>query len=246
MNRNDADLGAFSRVYQFRCLDGCILAGAHDYDQVFRVFRSVVIEQMIFTAGDLADLGHVILNDFRNRFIILVDGFAALEVGVRILGGAPHYRSVRVQAPLAERFYSFPVQHFRIILIIKYFNLLDFMRGTEPVKEVQEGNAALDGSQMGHAGQVHNFLHAAFRQHGETGLAAGQHVLVVAEDAEGAGSQGAGRYVEYGRQQLAGNFIHVRNHQQQALGSRVGSSQGACLQGSVYCACGTGLGLHLQ
>ena len=246
MNRNDADLGAFGRVHQFRCLDGSFLSGTHDNDQVFRVFRSIVIEQMIFTAGDLADLGHVILYDFRNRFIIFVDSFAALEVGIRILGGTPHHRSVRVQAPLTERLHCIPVQHFRIILIIKYFDLLDLMRGTESVKEVQEGNAALDGSQMGHAGEVHNFLHAAFRQHGETGLAAGQYVLMVAEDAQGAGGQGAGRYVEHGRQQFAGNFIHVRNHQQQTLGRRIGSGEGACLQGTVHRACSAGLGLHLQ
>ena len=246
VNCQHADLCAFCRIDQFRGLDGGLLAGAHNHDQLVRVLRTVVIEQMVFTAGDLADFGHVFFHDFRNRFIVFVNGFAALEVSIRVLGRAAHNRSIRIQATLPERFYSFPVQHVRIIFVIEYFNLLNFMGRTETVKEVQERNAALNGGHVGYAGQVHNFLHAAFRQHGETGLTAGHHILMIAEDTQVAGSQRTGRNVEHTRQQFAGNFIHVRNHQQQTLGGSVGSRQGACLQRAVYRACSAGFRLHLQ
>ena len=192
VNCQHADLCAFSRIDQFRGLQRSFLTGTHDHDQLVRVFRAVVIEQMIFTAGYLADLCHVFFHDFRNRFIIFVNRFAALEVGVGILGRAAHYRGVRVQATLPERFHFIPVQHVRIIFVIEYFDFLNLMGGTEAVKEVQERNAAFNGGHMGYAGEVHNFLHAAFRQHGETGLTAGHNVLMVAENAQGAGCQRAG------------------------------------------------------
>ena len=246
VNGQNAYLCTFRSIHQFCRLNRSFLTGTHNYYQIFRIFRAIVIEQVVFTAGDLAYLCHVFFYNFRNRFIIFIDSFAALEISIRILCSTPHNRFIRIQASLAEFLYRFPVQHVCIVFIIKHFNFLDFMGSTEPVKEVQERNPALYGSQMGHTRQVHNFLHTAFRQHGKAGLTAGHDVLMIAEDTQGAGSQRTGRYVEYRRQQLAGNFIHVRNHQQQALGCRIGRRHGACLQGSVYCPCRTGFRLHFQ
>ena len=50
--------------------------------------------------------------------------------------------------------------------------------------------------------------------------------------------------MEHARQQFAGDFIHVGDHEQQALGSGEGRGQGAGLQGTVYRAGGAGFRLH--
>ena len=63
------------------------------------------------------------------------------------------------------------------------------MRSTEAVKEVQEGDAALNGGQMRYGAQVHNLLRAVGAEHGIAGLAAGVNVGVVAEDAQGVGGE---------------------------------------------------------
>ena len=91
------------------------------------------------------------------------------------------------------------------------------MRGAETVEEVDERHAGFQCREVGNAGQVHNLLHGAFSQHGEARLAAGHYILMVAEDAQGVAGEGAGRYVEYAGQVLAGNLVHVGNHQQQTL-----------------------------
>ena len=118
------------------------------------------------------------------------------------------------------------------------------MRGAETVEEVQEGNRRLDGGQVGYTREVHNLLHGAFGQHGEAGLAAGHHILVVTEDAQGVRGNGARRHVEHRGELLAGDFVHIGNHQQQTLRCSVGCGESTCHQRAVHGACGTALRLH--
>ena len=120
------------------------------------------------------------------------------------------------------------------------------MRGAEAVEEVDEGDTALDGGQVGHRSQVHNLLHVALSQHGKAGLAAGHDVGVVAEDVQGLGGHGTGGDMEHAGQQLAGDLVHIGDHQQQALGCGVGGGQRTGGQGAVDRAGGTRLGLHLD
>ena len=120
------------------------------------------------------------------------------------------------------------------------------MRGTEAVKEVQEGDAAFDGSQMSHRSQIHDFLGVGLSQHSKAGLTAGHNVFVVAEDVQGMGGQGTSSDVEDAGEQLACNFIHIGDHQQQTLRCRVGGGQGTGGQGTVDGAGSASLGLHFD
>ena len=48
---------------------------------------------------------------------------------------------VGVQGAVAESFHGFPVEHVGKFFLLKEFDLLDFVGGAEPVKEVEEGHA---------------------------------------------------------------------------------------------------------
>ena len=132
------------------------------------------------------------------------------------------------------------------VVVVPDLDLLDLVGGTEAVEEVQEGDTALDGGQVGHGAQVHDLLGVGLGQHGEAGLAAGHDVGVVAEDVQALGGHGTGGDVEHRGQQLAGDLVHVGDHQQQALGGGVGGGEGAGVQGAVHGAGSAGLGLHLD
>ena len=67
---------------------------------------------------------------------------------------------------------------------------------------------------------------------------------MVAEDAKSVRSQCTSRHVEYARQQLAGNLIHIGNHQQQALRSSVSCCQGTGLKRTVNSTGGSTFRLH--
>ena len=62
--------------------------GTHREDDAVGVFRSVVVKQLVGTAGERFHLLHHALHDGRGGLVELVGGFAALEVDVRVLRGA--------------------------------------------------------------------------------------------------------------------------------------------------------------
>jgi hypothetical protein len=66
--------------------------------------------------------------------------------------------------------------------------------------------------------EVLGLLHAARAEHCEASLPAGHDVAVVAEDRQRVRRQRARAHVQDERRELAGNLVHVRDHQQQALG----------------------------
>ena len=242
---DQADLAALGVQLIHHGLDS-VADRAHGHDDVGSVGCAVVIEQLVIAAGDLADLGQVAGHDFRDLFVEGVGGFPGLEEDVRVLVGAADHGMVGVQSRFPEAGQSLPVQQAVVFGVIHHFDLLLLVAGAEAVEEVDEGHPAFDGGQVGHAAQVHDLLHGAGAQHGETGLVAGHDVGMVAENVQAVGGQGTGGNVQHARQQLAGHFIHIGDHQQQTLGGGEGGGQGAGRKGAVHSAGSAGLRLHLH
>ena len=140
-----------------------------------------------------------------------------------------------VEGALAEGLHGVHVHHVGQILVVPDGDLLDLVGGAEAVKEVDKGDAALDGCQVGHGAQVHDLLGVGLAQHGKAGLAAGHDVGMVAEDVQRVGGHGTGGHVKHGGHQLTGQLVHVGNHQQQALGGGVGGGQSARGQIEFLC-----------
>ena len=132
------------------------------------------------------------------------------------------------------------------VLVVQGFDLLDLVGGAEAVEEVEEGHPAVDGAQVGHGAQVHSLLGRGGRQQGKTRLPHAHDVAVVTEDAQGMGAESPGGHMEHAGQHLAGDLIHVGDHQQQALGGGIGGGQSAGAQRAVYGTGCAGLGLHLH
>ena len=209
------------------------------------IMRAVVVEQLVVGAELGVDLAHVLFHDGGNGLVVLVGGLTVLEENVAVLVRTAHDGMLGVQGAGAEGFHGVHVHHVLQILVVPHFDLLQLMGGAEAVEEVQEGNAALDGGQVSNRGQVHDFLHVGLCQHGKAGLTAGHHVAVITEDVQGVAGQGTGAHVEHAGQQLASDLVHVGDHQQQALGGRVGGGQGTRVQGAVDSTGRAGLCLHL-
>ena len=218
--------------------------GTHgDYD-VLGVGGAVVLEGTVAAAGELADFAHVAGYYVGDGFVDLVAGFDGLEVDVAVLGGAAGDGGVGVEGALAEVLEGLLADHAAQGVFIEGLDLLDFVGSAETVEEVEERHAGLDGGQVGDGRKVLGLLDAAGGEHGKAGLAAGHDVLVVAEDGEGVRGEGAGRYVEYGGKEFARDLVHVRNHEQETLRGGEGAGEGACLEGAVDGAGGTGFTLH--
>jgi hypothetical protein len=125
-------------------------------------------------------------------------------------------------------------------------DLGDLVGGAEAVEEVEEGHPRLEGGGVGDEGHVHGFLHVVRGQEGPAGHAGGHDVLMVPVDGQGVGGDGAGGDVEDRRGALAGDLVHVRDHEEEALGGGEGRGEGARGEGAVHRAGGAGLGLQLD
>ena len=141
---------------------------------------------------------------------------------------------LRVERVVAERLYRVHVHHVLEVGIIPHFNFLNFMRGAETVKEVDERHFALNGRKVRDGSQIHDFLRVAFRKHGKTRLAACIHVRVVAKNIQGLRGNGTGRHMEHRGQLLRGNLKHIRYHQEQALRSRKGRGERTARKRTVH------------
>ena len=66
------------------------------------------------------------------------------------------------------------------ICLIQELNFLILMACAKTVKKVQYRHTAGDRAEVRGAGQVICLLHRTASQHGETGIAAAHHILVIA------------------------------------------------------------------
>ena len=220
--------------------------GAHGHDDALGVGRAVVVEQVVLTAGQLADLSHVVLHDVGQLGVGRVVGLAELEVDVGVIHQRTHPGILRVQGIGAEGSQCVAVHQLGVLVVAQHVDLLDLMAGTEAVEEVQERDAGLDGAQMCHGSQIGGFLHTAAGKQGKARLTAVHYVGVVAEDGECVGTHGAGRHVQHAGQTLAGDTVQGGDHQHQALRGGEAGGQRTGLQCAVARAAGAGLGLHLH
>ena len=245
MHIDHADLFAL----RHQVIDG-LLGGlgdrAHNDDDAVGIRRAVIIVQMIVAAGQLVDLLHVVLNSGRDRGDLLVACLAALEEDIRVDRGAAGGGVLRVERVLAECLEGVHVHQRAQVLVVERLDLLDLVRGAEAVEEVQHRHAAVDRGQVRDRAQIHDLLRRRGRQQREARVAYAHHVRMVAEDGECMRGQGTRGNVEHARQHLACDFVHVRDHEQQALRCGIGGGQRAGLQRTVYGAGRTALGLHLN
>ena len=167
-----------------------------------------------------------------------------LEENVAVFGHAARNGSLGCQAALTETGQSLAVEKRGELILLEHLDFLNLMRGAEAVEEVDEGDRRFDGRQVSHTCKVHNFLHGAFAEHCETGLTHRHNVLMVAEDAQRVRSERTCRYMEHTGELLARNFVHIWNHQQQALRSGVGCCQRTGLEGAVNGTCRAAFRLH--
>ncbi len=124
-------------------------------------------------------------------------------------------------------------------------NLLDLVGGPEAVEEMHEGNSGGQGGLGGDQGHILALLDVLGAEHAPAGLAGGHDVAMVAEDRESLAGDGAGGDMKDGGGQLAGDLVHVGDHQQQPLGGGEGGAQGAGGQRAVQGAGNAAFGLHL-
>ena len=200
---------------------------------------------MILAAGQFRYLIHTGLHNFRYRIVERVGRFTVLEVGICVLRRTALMRMFRIHRSVAECLNRFFIRQLCHVFVVDHFYFLDFVRSTEPIEEMQERNTGFQRGQMRHQRQVHNFLHRSGSQHRKPGLTTCHNVGLITEDVQSLRCQRTRTYMEYAGQQFAGNLVHVRDHQQQALGRGKRGGHSAGYQRAVHSTRCARFALHL-
>ena len=172
---------------------------------------------MIFTTCNLRNLLTVLLYYVRNILIVWVACLAVCEELVRVLCSTTCNRTLRSQGAVTEVLNELLWSDSLDVLHVHQLYLMILVRGTEAIEEVDEWYLCLESSEMRYSSQVHYLLHRSRSEHSETCLTASHNILMVTKDTQSVRSQCTSRYIEYAREQLTSNLIHVRNHEQQTL-----------------------------
>ena len=187
---------------------------SHHYDDFFRVRIAVVLIEFVFSASELGDFRHHFFYDTGNGFVILVGGFAVLEVDIAVLRGAHLHGMLGVKRAGFETLYVLHIDEGKNLVVLDAVDLADFVAGSETVEEVQERHGSLQGREVRYEREVHNFLNGVRCQHRKTGLTASHNVRVIAENVKSVSRERTGADVEHGRPEFAGDLVHIRDHQQ--------------------------------
>lgn len=91
------------------CFFYYLAAGTHSYDNVSSIRSTMVVEQLIVTAGNFVDFSHVVFYYVRNFKVEWVGSFAMLEVNIRVFSSTASYRRIRIQSAFAEFFNCFHI-----------------------------------------------------------------------------------------------------------------------------------------
>ena len=207
---------------------------------------SRVLDEPVGAPGAPGEGVHRLLDDPGDPGVVRVDGLAALEVDVGVLCGAADERPLRRQRALAVFADEVVGDEGPQVVVLEPLHRRDLVRGAEPVEEVQERHPAAQGGRLRDEREVVRLLDRRRRQQGEAGLTHGHDVGVVTEDGQALGGERSGGDLEHRRGELPGDLVHVRDHEQQALGRRVRRAHRAALERAVHGPCRACLALHLH
>ena len=145
MNCNRTNLLTLS-VEEINTLLKCLVNGTNSDYYALSILGTIVIKNMMLTAGNLGHLAHSFFHELWQSIVGLVYSLTTLEINIIILSSTTNYRMVRIQSVATESIYCIPIKNLGQIIIINHFNLLNLVGSAETIKEVQERNLALDSN----------------------------------------------------------------------------------------------------
>ena len=221
---HQANLLALGYQIVNRLLDG-LSTGTHNHDNPFGIGGTGIIEEMILAPRAFSQAIHHGLDDCRRRRIVRVDRFTRLKIDIGVLGSAAHHWAVGRKATGAVGLDQIIADQGADIGVGQRLNFVDLVGGAEAIEDMEKGDTGVKGAGMGNQRQIHHLLHRVGKEHRPPSGTRRHDITMVAKDRKALRGQGTRRDVKDGAGQLAGDLIHVGDHQQQALAGRKGGGQ---------------------
>ena len=199
---------------------------------------------MIFTTRNFFYHLHVFFSYVGDLIVERIQCFAVLHERFSRFAEGDGFRIVRVHAAFAEGFDGVHVEHRTEFFIGDDFDLLDFVRCTETIEEVDNGDTTGNSRSVDDSRQVHDFLDGGFSRDGNTRATHSHDIVVAGENRIAVGSDCTRSDVEDARQQFCRHLEHVGQHNHHALGGRECRRQSTRIQCAVHSTGSTLFRLH--
>ena len=142
MNLNHTNLFA-TCVKKINCFLNSIANRAHSNNYSVGILCAIVVEKLIIGTELFINHIHIHLGCCNSVIIILIASLSVLEEYITVFGRATKNRSFRIERSCTECLNIIHIHHRFEFIIIPNFNLLNFVRSTESVKEMQKRHSAL-------------------------------------------------------------------------------------------------------
>ena len=133
----------------------------HKDDDVLGILGSIVREEVILTACNLADFAEIVLNHLRYLVVVFVASLTVCEECLGVLGSTACERTLRRERTVAEVLDVGRIYELCYVFLIHHLHLMVFVRSAETVEEVDERHVGLECCQVRNSREVHHFLHRA-------------------------------------------------------------------------------------
>ena len=221
-------------------------ARAHHGNHSLCVLRAVIFKQFIPPACELREAVHGALDDFGAGGIERIHRLASLEKNIGVLRRTAQNRMVRGQRACAMLEDIPLVDHRAKNVFAEKLDFRDLMRGPKAIKEMKKRDTRFERRGVSDHGEILRLLHRSRGEHGPAGCSRSHHVAVVPENRERLRCDRSRRDMENATRQLAGDLVHIRNHQEQTLRCRECRAEGASLQGAMNGSRRAAFALHLN
>ena len=149
---------------------------------MLRIRRTHIIEQVIRAPDDLGKMIHYLLHFFWTDGIERTHCLAGLEIYIRVLRRTAQNWMVRGKRPLTVFKNAIHVDECPQIVFAEHLDLVDLMRGAEPIKEMQKRDTGFESRCMRNQRHVHGLLDRVGAEHREPRSSARHHIRMIAKN----------------------------------------------------------------
>ena len=158
MNIYKSDFFA-SCIKEIYCFFNCVTNRTHCNDNSFSIRSTVVVERLVVCAEFFIDFVHIHFHSCNSVIVILIASLTMLEENIAVFSRTTKYGMFRIECSFTKSLNIFHIYHRFKFIIIPNFYLLNFVRSTEAVKEMENRNSAFESRKVCNCTQVHNFLY---------------------------------------------------------------------------------------
>jgi len=203
-----------------------VAARAHHNNSGFIVLGSDVLHWLVVTSCEFSESLHHVSKLAWKFSKVLVGSFDGLPCKLWWHNGTTLGWVLWVHGTGTDAADGFFINKLVEIGVGNFLVGVDFVGGTETIKEVDEWDSGLDHSKVSNGGKILGFLDSVGAKEWHASGTSGIDITVIVVDGEGSKSEGTSCNVDNGWAVFGGDLVEVWDHKKETLRCGKGGAKG--------------------